>query len=183
MLNGKARQAGFSYLFVLGLIALMGLGLTAAGSLWQIDARRAREAELLFVGNQYRQAIRQYYELEPNQPRLPQTIDDLLLDNRRPTTLRHLRRAYLDPLTGQPFELIRSADTQGILGVHSRSPATPMKVAGFAPENADFAQAATYAEWVFVFTPRPVDTPADATPRSGKVPPGPGAPNTDQPDG
>lgn len=175
MRNGRRREAGFSYLFVLALVALMGLGLTAAGSLWQTDARRAREAELLFVGTQYRQAIRQYYELEPNQPRLPRTLDDLLLDNRRPSTLRHLRRAYPDPVTGGPFELVRSPDGQGILGVHSPSTATPLKIGGFAPDNAGFAEATTYAEWVFLFRPPPAPATGAAAGRADS-PPDAGAP-------
>lgn len=153
MPTGDARQRGFSFIFVLLLMALMGLGLAAAGSLWQTDARRAREAELLFVGSQYRDAIRHYYELDANQPRWPHSLDDLLLDGRRPTPLRHLRRAYADPITGEPFELIRSPDADGIVGVRSRSEAAPLKVAGFSPENAEFSEAATYAGWAFVFKP------------------------------
>ncbi|MCL5061183.1 MAG: type II secretion system GspH family protein, partial [Candidatus Thermoplasmatota archaeon] len=60
MPSGKASQSGFAYLFALMLIALIGMGLAAAGTLWRTDSRRAREAELLFVGDQYRQAIRSY---------------------------------------------------------------------------------------------------------------------------
>ena len=43
MPSGKASQRGFAYLFVLMLIATIGLGLAAAGSLWQTDAQRARD--------------------------------------------------------------------------------------------------------------------------------------------
>lgn len=153
MLSGRASQRGFSYLFVLMLIATIGLGLGAAGSLWQTHAQRAREIDLLFVGEQYRQAIRSYYELDPGQPRLPQTLDDLTGDNRRPTPVRHLRRAYRDPMTGGEFVLIRAPDTQGILGVHSAASAAPLKTAGFAAENETFTDAASYREWRFVLTP------------------------------
>lgn len=153
MASGSSAQRGFSYLFVLILIAIIGLGLAAAGSLWQTDARRAREADLLFVGDQYRQAIRSYYELDPGQPRLPQTVDDLTGDNRRPTPVRHLRRAYRDPMTGREFVLIREPDTQGILGVHSAASGEPLKTAGFAAEYDTFTKAASYSEWRFVFTP------------------------------
>lgn len=153
MPTGKSRQAGFSYLFVLMLLALIGMGLAAAGTLWRTDAQRAREAELLFVGDQYREAIRSYYEFDPAQPRLPQSIDDLLLDNRRPTPLRHLRRAWRDPVSGGEFVLIRAEDGGGILGVHSSSTAAPLKTAGFAPKNDAFTDAARYADWQFVFRP------------------------------
>lgn len=153
MPSGRASQRGFSYLFVLMLIATIGLGLASAGSLWQTDARRAREADLLFVGDQYRQAIRSYYELDPGQPRLPQTLDDLTGDNRRPTPVRHLRRIYRDPMTGGQLVLIRAPETQGILGVHSAASAAPLKIAGFAAENETFTNAPSYREWRFVFTP------------------------------
>jgi len=161
---GKSAQSGFTYLYVLMLIALIGMGLAAAGTLWRTDAQRAREAELLFIGSQYRQAIRSYYELDPAQPRLPQSIDDLLQDNRRPNIVRHLRRAYRDPLTGGELALIRAPDTQGIAGVVSPATGRPFKIAGFLPEDAAFKDASTYADWRFVFTPPPTLRPLSSTP-------------------
>jgi len=152
MPTGKSTQCGFTYLYVLMLIALIGMGLAAAGTLWDTDARRAREAELLFVGAQYRQAIRSYYELDPAQPRLPQSIDELLEDNRRPDIVRHLRRAYRDPLTGGELTLIRAPDSQGIVGVFSQATGRPFKLAGFLPEDEAFSGAASYANWRFVFS-------------------------------
>ena len=152
MPTGKPSQSGFAYLYVLLLIALIGMGLAAAGTLWRTDAQRAREAELLFVGNQYRQAIKSYYELGPGQPRLPQSIDDMLEDNRRPDSVRHLRRAYRDPLTGGEFALIHAPDKQGIIGVVSQAPGRPYKLAGFLSEDEAFSGARSYADWRFVFS-------------------------------
>ena len=159
MPTGKPVQSGFSYLLVLMLIALIGMGLAAAGTLWRTDAQRARETELLFIGGQYRQAIRSYYALDPAQPRLPQSIDDLLEDNRRPGVVRHLRRAYRDPLTGGELVPIRAPDTQGIVGVMSQATGRPLKIAGFPPENEAFSNAASYADWRFVFS-LPATTPS-----------------------
>jgi len=144
MPTGKRAQTGFTYLFVLMLIVLIGMGLAAAGTLWRTEAQRAREADLLFIGDQYRQAIRSYYELDPAQPRLPQSLDDLLEDNRRPDIVRHLRRAYRDPFTGEPLALIRepdTPDTHGIVGVYSRAPGQPFKIAGFPAKDEAFADA------------------------------------------
>ncbi|MHB1085941.1 MAG: type II secretion system protein [Thiobacillus sp.] len=152
MPTGKSAESGFTYLFVMMLIALIGMGLAAAGTLWRTDAQRAREAELLYIGDQYRQAIRSYYELDPAQPRLPQSIEDLLEDNRRTDIVRHLRRAYRDPLTAGELALIRAPDTQGIVGVMSQATGRPFKIAGFLPENEAFADAASYADWRFVFS-------------------------------
>lgn len=150
MPTGKLAQSGFSYLLVLMLIALIGMGLAAAGTLWHTESQREREADLLFIGDQYRQAIRSYYELDPAQPRLPQSIDDLLEDNRRPNVVRHLRRAWRDPLTGDAFALIREPDTQGIAGVYSPAPGHPFKNAGFEMKDEAFKDAKSYAEWRFV---------------------------------
>ncbi|MDA8260875.1 MAG: type II secretion system protein [Betaproteobacteria bacterium] len=163
MPTGKTAQSGFTYLYVLMLIALIGMGLAAAGTLWRTDAQRTREAELLFIGSQYRQAIHSYYALDPAQPRLPQSIDDLLQDNRRPTIVRHLRRAYRDPLTGGELALIRAPDTQGLVGVMSRATGRPFKIAGFLPEDEAFSGAASYADWRFVFS-LPATQPQQAKP-------------------
>lgn len=169
MPTGKSAQSGFAYLYVLMLIALIGLGLAAAGALWRTDAQRARETELLFVGDQYRQAIRSYYELDPAQPRLPQNLNDLLEDTRRPGIVRHLRRAYRDPLTGGEFALIHEPDTQGIVGVHSSATGRPFKAAGFEPENAGFSGAARYDEWRFVFIAPVKQVAQKALPASGET--------------
>jgi type II secretory pathway pseudopilin PulG len=170
MQAGKtAPQSGFTYLYVLLLIALIGMGLAATGTLWRTDAQRAREAELLFVGDQYRQAIRSYYQLDAAQPRLPLRIDDLLADNRRPDPVRHLRRAYPDPISGEPFVLIPAAKGPGIVGVHSPSTQRPFKRAGFALENESFAEATRYSEWRFVFVAPAVQTPQAVPLPSGAV--------------
>ena len=169
MPTGKTAQSGFTYLFVLMLIALIGMGLAAAGTLWHTDAQRAREADLLFIGDQYRQAIRSYYELDPAHPRLPQSIDDLLEDHRRPNIVRHLRRAYRDPLTGGTFALIREPDSKGIVGVYSLAPGQPFKTAGFSSKDETFKNAKSYAGWRFVFERR---SSAGAGPASPQKPPG-----------
>lgn len=153
MSTGKRAQFGFTYLYVLMLIALVGMGLGAAGTLWHTESVRAREAELLFVGDQYRRAIRSYYELDPAHPGLPQSVDELLEDRRRPGIVRHLRRAYPDPLTGKALALIRIPDTQGIVGVYSQSAGLPFKTAGFSWEDKAFADAVRYADWRFEFVP------------------------------
>ncbi len=166
MPTGKSAQSGFTLLYVLMLLVLIGMGLAAAGTLWKTDAQRDREADLLFAGDQYRQAIRSYYELDVASPRLPQSIDELLTDNRRLPPVRHLRRAYRDPFTGNAFSLLRTPDTQGIIGVHSASTQAPLKVAGFLPEDEAFAEAGSHSNWKFIFKL----PPANANPAALKPP-------------
>jgi type II secretory pathway pseudopilin PulG len=171
----STRQSGFTYLFVLILIALIGLGLGAAGTLWRTDAQRAREADLLFIGNQYRQAIQSFYELNANAPRLPRSIDELLEDKRQPESsqpvpVRHLRRAWRDPITGDEFVAILAPDGTGLSGVASRSTAAPFKQSGFDPRDAAFNGTASYAEWHFVFTPATQPSPASPQPVAATPP-------------
>src|SRR4249919_429740 len=85
-----AREAGFTYLGVLFVVVAFGLGLASVALVWRTAVQREREAELLFVGKQYRQAIASYYA--SGQREFPARLEDLLLDPRFPDVKRHLRR-------------------------------------------------------------------------------------------
>lgn len=143
------RERGFSYLMVLLLVALLGTGLATAGLVWRQVAVREREAELLFVGDQFRQAFLSYGRQTPvGQPKLPRTLDELVADNRQPKVARHLRRIYPDPITGRAdWGLVLEAGR--IKGVYSRGPGTPVKTAEFPPAYSGFAKATSYAQWRF----------------------------------
>lgn len=146
------RTRGFTYLGLLLAVALFGLGLAAVGQVWSTVVKREREQELLFVGEQFRQAIGQYYESSPGVKRYPRTLGDLLQDDRMPTVRRHLRRIYLDPMTGTDrWALIMQGDQ--ILGVHSLSKDAPLKTGNFEAPNAGFAEATAYSDWRFVYAP------------------------------
>lgn len=162
MQTGKDLQKGFTYLFVLMLIALTGLGLAAAGTLWSIESRREREAELLFIGAQYRQAIESYYTLDPAQPMLPQSLDDLIEDRRSPQIVRHLRKLWHDPITGEEFSPVLANDRTGIIGVASQSTKSPLKKSGFNQAESAFTHASTYADWLFVAS---ISDPAISSPQ------------------
>ena len=64
-----SRQAGFTYLTVMFVVAILLGGLAIVGEIWETSARREKEAELLFIGNQYRRAIGLYYLATPGAPR------------------------------------------------------------------------------------------------------------------
>ena len=92
-------QSGLAYLGVLMLAAAIAAGLAATARPWSMQQQRAREAELLFIGQQFQRAIASYYRAGPS-PAFPRSLDALLKDSRVPFMLRHLRRLYRDPLTG-----------------------------------------------------------------------------------
>ncbi len=166
----RGAERGVVLLGLLLMLALGGIGLMAAADVWQITRQREREVELLFAGDQYRQAIRSYYFAGPSgsQRSYPPSLAALLDDDRFPTPVHHLRRAYPDPVTGAEWELVRLGE--GIVGVHSTSDKVPVKQAGFAAPYQHFEQQRSYANWVFAYAP----------PRSGNLPP---AASTGQPPG
>lgn len=151
------RPRGFTYVGLLLAIALMGAALAGAGTLWSTDAKRDRELELLFVGDQIRQAIASYYESAPSgQPhRFPAKLEELVQDRRWPTVRRHLRKVYADPITDSREWAFVRGPGETITGVYSRSTAAPLKRAGFPKEYEQFEKAKAYSDWQFVHTAGP----------------------------
>jgi len=69
--------------------------LTAAASdVWQTTHQRDREAELLFVGNQFHLAIGRYFEQPSQKAGFPKTLEDPLKNPRTPNTRRYLSKIY-----------------------------------------------------------------------------------------
>ncbi|MDA8383509.1 MAG: type II secretion system protein [Betaproteobacteria bacterium] len=144
------HQRGFALLFAIMLVAILAVGATGATLLWSVRAKEERETQLLFVGNAYRNAIRDYYFAVPGHPAFPQRLQDLLRDPRFPQVVRHLRTLYPDPLTGQPMRVIRDPASHGIVGVYSAAPGRPLKVGNFPAHDAYFTGAKSYAQWRFI---------------------------------
>ena len=70
-------QSGLAYLGVLMLAAAIAAGLAATARPWSMQQQRAREAELLFIGQQFQRAIASYYRAGPS-PAFPRSLDALL---------------------------------------------------------------------------------------------------------
>lgn len=155
MRSGSGRkQGGYTLLALLLIVALLGLGLAGAGELWSRTAQREREQELLFAGNQIRDAIGLYYERSPGAAkRYPRRLEDLLQDDRYPVVVRYLRRLYADPMTSSREWGLIEAPGGGVMGVYSLSGAAPLKRAGFPLENKGFENAEHYTAWRFLFNP------------------------------
>lgn len=154
-------QSGFSFLFVLFAIVLVGLSMMGANKQWTTMMQREREAELLYRGDQYRRAIRSYVDGQPPSipRRCPRTVDDLLKDERPPKVKHHLRSAYRDPITGGPFFAVPGKN--GMKGVVSASERTTLKRDHFPPEYDQFRSATVYREWIFQYDPNaPGSAPA-----------------------
>lgn len=170
--SGSRRgQSGFSYIGLLILLALMAISAAALGEAWSTSRQRERERRLLWVGHRIQAAIIEFRDNTPagQQPRFPKSFAELLLDPRYPTTRRHLREAYGDPMgSGDDWAIVRAPDG-GIAGVHSASSHTPFKQTGFLPMDIGFDDAAHYSDWYFGYPIEEIGSraPAPATAASG----------------
>jgi type II secretory pathway pseudopilin PulG len=175
------RERGFTYLTVLFIVAILLGGLALVGEMWETAARRDKEADLLFVGNQYRQAIARYYNSTPGGiKRYPHTLDELLKDPRQPSTQRYLRKLYPDPLGSTEWGIVKAPDG-GVAGVYSLSEERPLKSGNFKLRDAGFENAQRYADWKFLYSPAAA---AQTTPNPAGAAPGtplPGITGTPQP--
>lgn len=145
------RQGGFVYIALLIGLAIIGVGLGATSEVWTFTRQREKEQELLFIGNQFRQAITRFYlQSPPAARRFPLTLDELLEDARTPDKpQRFLRQLYTDPMTNSTqWGEVRLPSGQ-LVGVYSQSEDTPVKVYGFAMRDKNLLEKERYSEWVF----------------------------------
>ena len=83
-------------------IAIMGITMSMIMPTWRTWAKREKEAELIFRGEQYMRAIELYQRRFAGA--YPTDVDALI-------DQRFLRKAFTDPITGDEFEIL----TQGSL--------------------------------------------------------------------
>jgi type II secretory pathway pseudopilin PulG len=146
---------GFTFLGLLIIVAIMGVGLLAVGEVWHSARQREKEQELLFVGNQFRRAISSYYRHAPaanKQQPYPTTLEDLLKDPRYPSTQRYLRKIYPDPISGSADWGVVTKNG-GIYGVYSLSEEAPIKQGNFRPSENAFEGKTKYSDWLFIYEP------------------------------
>jgi type II secretory pathway pseudopilin PulG len=135
-----ANQSGFTYIFVLTVVMIMGIMLGMVGQSWKTIMQREREKELLFRGSQIKEAIENWNKPKNtvpgiNQPLLPpplMDLKDLLQDPNSLTMTRYLPHSYAaelddknpkcspdcaklkvyqDPMTGKEWTIIRGTIT------------------------------------------------------------------------
>jgi type II secretory pathway pseudopilin PulG len=158
----RQRQRGLTYLMLLWWIAIGGVMLMALARTWSLDSRREKEAELVFRGEQIRQAIEAYARVPVAQEasRLPMRLSDLLTDRRSGQVVRHLRRLWPDPVMAEAWGFVQAEDG-GILGVYSRSAAAPLR----APTGVTH-----YSEWRFEAALNEPNPAASSRPASANDP-------------
>ena len=164
MLTTSSGQRGAMLILLMVMVVIMGLTAGLAGQSLRDSVQRAREAELLWRGQQYQEAISSYYAVKHGpQNMLPTDLDALIRDPRFPNVVRHLRKAYKDPMTGEDFELIKDP-AERIIGVRSTSSLEPFKKDGFPLALNNFKGRVSYQEWEFVFQIPRTKPPAAKSP-------------------
>ena len=147
----ERQAAGFAYLGLLIMLAVIGIVGATALQIGKAIHRRAAEEALLDIGLEFGQALESYRRATPvGQPDAPFDLKDLLKDPRHPGAVRHLRKIFDDPMTGNSeWGISRSEDTKRIEGVYSLSDDRPIKVANFDFRYQGFEGKSSYRQWVF----------------------------------
>lgn len=178
-----AAQAGFTYLSVIVLVAIIGLVTATTLKVGSVLQRSRAERELLNIGAAFSDALQSYASATPSgQPAQPGSLKDLLKDPRFPGTRRHLRKIFVDPITGKAeWGLVRLGEGEGkegvgkgdgkggIVAVYSLSDAPPVKVGNFPTRFQAFEGRAHLSEWKFTLTGKPA-TAAPVAPIQPSIP-------------
>ncbi|TFW30027.1 type II secretion system protein [Massilia arenosa] len=147
----RRGQGGFTYLGVIVLVMIIGLVTAATLKIDALLRRAAAEEELLEIGAQFSAALRSYAAATPRgQNPQPPTLKELLRDPRVPGLRRHLRKIFVDPMTGKAeWGVMYMGENTGVIGVYSLSDAAPFKVGNFDTRFSNFENKQKISEWRF----------------------------------
>lgn len=147
----RRSAAGFTYLSLIILLAIIGLVSATTLKLGVILQRAAAERELLNIGAQFSDALESYAKATPaGQLNVPPTLNELLHDPRFPGMRRHLRRIFVDPMTGKAeWGILYASGSSGVLGVYSLSDAKPIKIANFPARFQGLEGKLRLSDWKF----------------------------------
>ena len=165
--NGCTSARGYAMVALLVAMSIMAVMLGLVLPVWQTAIRREREAELVFRGEQYVQAIRLFQRRYAGT--FPPNVDVLVKQ-------RFLRRRYQDPITGIDFQPVYAGTgtTTGDARAGGALPPTTFSVRGGIIGVVSTSTEASlrlyngrgrYNEWSFVAT----GAATSVTTRSGVI--------------
>jgi len=170
-----SRQAGFTYLGLIIFVAIVGLVGAATLKVGSLLQRAAAEEELLEIGAAYSAALDSYAAATPRGATpYPPSIKELLKDPRFPGVRRHLRKVFVDPLTGKAEWGIEylGGGAVGIVAIHSLSEAQPLKIANFDSRFRGLDGKEKISQWRFTASERSLAPAGPAQPQSQPGTPG-----------
>jgi type II secretory pathway pseudopilin PulG len=185
VVDSARHQGGFTYLSLIILVAIIGMVAAATLKMGSVIQRSRAEQQLLDIGAAYSDALQSYADATPaGMPTQPPSLQELLRDPRFPGVRRHLRRIYVDPMTGvAEWGIVYLGNKAGVLAVYSLSNAKPVKIGNFPLRLATLAGKQKISEWRFGATGKPSPTevatppaPPPAQPPLVQAPPPPPEP-------
>lgn len=189
----RSRSGGFTYLSLIILLAIIGLVTASALKLGAVIQRSRAELELLDIGAAFSDALKSYADATPaGQPPQPPSLKELLKDPRFPGTRRHLRKLFVDPMTGKAeWGIVYLGDKVGVLAVYSLSADKPVKIGNFPARYSGFEGKNHLSDWKFamaqagpeptLMTGPPPTISAKAVEPQQPATPAPAAPSTPMP--
>jgi type II secretory pathway pseudopilin PulG len=165
------RNGGFTYLSLIILVAIIGLVSASALKLGSVIQRSRAEQELLVIGAAFSDALQSYADATPaGMPTQPPSLKELLKDPRFPGVRRHLRKVFVDPMTGKAeWGVAYLGDKNGVLAVYSLSDAKPVKIGNFPLRFQGLSGKQKISEWRFAATGKPGAPGSGIAP--GTIPP------------
>ena len=145
------RDGGFTYLSLVILLAIIGLVTASALKLGSVLQRSRAEQELLDIGAAFSDALQSYADATPSGlPPQPPSLKELLKDPRFPGTRRHLRKIFVDPMTGKAeWGFVYLGEKTGVVSVYSLSDAKPVKIGNFPSRFAGLEGKGRISDWKF----------------------------------
>lgn len=175
----RGASPGFTYLGLIILLAILGMVGAAGLKMGTLLQRAAAEEELLEIGAQFSEALRSYAAATPQgKPPQPNSLQDLLKDPRFPNPRRHLRKIFVDPVTGKAewgIVWLGEKEKVGVIGVYSLSDAKPLKIANFDIRFQNMENKEKISDWKFGMAGGEGVQPPVVTPPNSMTGSGPGA--------
>jgi len=104
MADGRSAERGYALLTLLLFVTLLAVAAATIAPSIAFQIKRDREEELIHRGVQYARAIRRYAK---QTGRFPSRLEELQNSS---SGRRYLRRLYKDPVTGEDFRPVYTAD-------------------------------------------------------------------------
>lgn len=172
------RGRGFTYLSLIILVAIIGLVAASAIRLGGVLQRSRAEQELLEIGAAFSDALKSYADATPQgMPPQPPSLKELLKDPRFPGIRRHLRKIFVDPMTGKAeWGIDYLGEKSGVVAVYSLSQARPVKISNFPLRYSGFEGKSRLSEWKFSAEKQALILPLVANPQQSAQQPEKAAP-------
>jgi hypothetical protein len=143
--NTAIPESGYALLVIMFLLDLLVVSLSAITQATLTEARREKEAEMIWRGQQYARGVRMYYS---KMRRFPTSLDDLTQPK---TGIRFMRKAYKDPMNevdgswrliyvGPNGQLIGSLNQYTIDSSGYGTVSSPSSSASFSAGSSPFGQ-------------------------------------------